>query len=133
MTSLVIAHAAKVIPTSGSCQHPAWHRFQTFSDGSAHSPIRDWTSSSLAFPIGCGSRVRMTYFVFRTSIASACSCPVGLSASGKLIDPRTSLRVLPACGRDTTQRLTAHTGRACFQASGSPVPASLPLTSPHFA
>lgn len=84
----------------------------------------DFRRSVLAFPIGCGSRIRMSYFVLRASIASACSCPVGLSASGKLIDPRTSLRVLPACGRDTTQRLTAHTGRATFTASGSPVSSS---------
>ena len=48
--------------------------------------------------------------------------PVGFRQSGKLGDPRTSLRVLPGCARNTTTRLTAHTRRAAFTALRFPVP-----------
>ncbi len=49
-----------------------------------------------------------------------CSCPFALSRPGKPGDPRTFLQVPPDCVRDAAKRLTAHTGRACLHASGSP-------------
>src|SRR5256885_17237141 len=59
----------------------------------------------------------------QTATASlTCSCPLGLSPLGKSGDPKTSLRVPPDCIGDTTKRLTAHTGRARFRASGSHCP-----------
>ena len=45
--------------------------------------------------------------------------PIGLSALGKPLDPRTFLQVLPGCARDTTERLTAHTVRTFFKVHGS--------------
>jgi hypothetical protein len=51
-----------------------------------------------------------------------CSCSLCLSTPGKCGDPRTSFRVLPACSRLTTTRLTAHTVRATFAAHGSSLP-----------
>ena len=87
------------------------------ADGCAHSPSGDWASSSVAFAISCGSSSASP----STPSGGSLLCwhavvPIGLSALGKPLDPRTFLQVLPGCARDTTERLTAHTGRAAFTA-----------------
>jgi hypothetical protein len=94
--------------------------FKRSSDGWAHTPRQDSNSGNSALLIGSGSYECPALQRFRTCIACL-ACLVSFSFRLQICQlPRNLSSVPPASSRDTTTRLTAHTGRTNFSVSGSP-------------
>ena len=82
--SLADAHPARVAAAPGSCRRTGCRRWSgVVSGGCAHTPRGDWGSGSLAFTMSVGSSRACRLTPSGSPAFAACSCPLGLSASGE--------------------------------------------------
>jgi len=75
-------------------------------------PLETWVQPVSASPCGQDAARASRSIPSRLTAFPTCYFPLLLSVPGRLGDPRTSLRVLPASGRLTRQRLMAHPFRS---------------------
>ena len=123
LTVLVGRHCAPRRLPGLTVHARAWHAvgYGRRSDGCSLSSLGIGLQAIQPWPYRAGLAVPHPGRLRMATASLTCYFPIGLSPPGESGDPRTSLRVHPGCVGDTTKRLTAHTGRASFPASGSPV------------